>query len=563
MEYEWIIYPSPNEEEVKILSQAINVNPYLSAILVQRGIKTLAQAKSYFRPTLDQLPDPFLMANMEKAVERLSTAIANQENILIYGDYDVDGTTSVALAYRFLSKLTPNIGFYVPDRYNEGYGVSDDGIRFAIDNEITLLITIDCGITAIKQVENANAHNIDVIICDHHIPGEIIPDALAVLNPKQKHCLYPFKELCGVGVAYKFLHAFCLQQNFPEKELNELLQLVAIGTCADIVPMLGENRILTYFGLNNLKISPLIGIQALLKSVAKDKELTTEDIVFKIAPRINSAGRMAHALHSVEVMIEDNEQIAQKWANEIEDFNINRRNSDADTTGEALLMLEEESKRYTYSTVLYDPDWIKGIIGIVASRCIENYYRPTIILTKSQDKLTGSARSINGVDLYKALHDCSDTLEQFGGHTFAAGLTLKEENLPVFKQRFEDAVAEQLQFKLPKPHIHIDIELPFSVLNDKFLGILKQMQPFGPGNMRPVFMTKNVLLKNIHVMKEVHVRLELEHERVTFKGIAFNFSSKFDLLQVNSKLDICYSLEENTFNNKTELQLFIRDIKKA
>ncbi len=563
MEYEWLICPTPPLEEIQFLSKAINVNPFLSTILVQRGIKTLEEAKLYFRPALQHLHDPFLMANMDKAVDRLSLAIANQENILIYGDYDVDGTTSVALAYRFLSKLTPNVGFYVPDRYNEGYGVSDAGIQFAIDNEINLLITIDCGITALNQVETANHHNIDVIICDHHIPGEIIPNAFAVLNPKQKNCLYPFKELCGVGVAYKFFQGFCLQQNYPEIELNELLQLVAIGTCADIVPMLGENRILTYFGLNNLKTSPLVGIQALLKSVAKDTELTTEDIVFKIAPRINSAGRMAHALHSVEVMIEDNEQIAQKWANEIEDFNINRRNSDSDTTGEALLMLEEVSKSYSYSTVLYDPDWIKGIIGIVASRCIENYYRPTIVLTKSQDKLTGSARSIHGVDLYKAVHDCADTLEQFGGHTYAAGLTLKEENLPAFKQKFEDAVAEQLEFKLPKPYINIDVELPFSVLNDKFLGILKQMQPFGPGNMRPVFMTKNVLLKNIFIMKEVHVRLELEHDGKIFKGIAFNFASKFDILIPNTKIDICYSLEENNFNKKTELQLFIRDVKKV
>ncbi len=557
----WLFKTKPNAEEVKSLSSELNINPFLSTLLLQRGINTFQDAKDFFRPNLAHLNNPFLLKDMDKAIDRISDAIAAGENILVYGDYDVDGTTSVALVHSFFERFSENIGFYVPDRYKEGYGISLAAIDFAEDNGIDLIIALDCGIRAIKQIEYANTKGIDVIVCDHHIPGKELPPAYAILNAKQTDCNYPYKELCGVGVGFKLVQAFCEQNTIPFSSITSLLQYAAIGTCADIVPLTGENRIIVHFGLKEINEHPLPGIHALILKAKLTFPLNGTNVVFGIAPRINAAGRMAHASHSVEVLLQKDLKQAEKWASEIEAYNENRKNLDGETTKEALEMIQESAGVDRYSTVLFNKTWNKGIIGIVASRCIEQYYKPTIILTESGGKLTGSARSVADFDIHEALEHCAEHLEQFGGHKFAAGLTLNEDNLIDFANAFEQHAKQSIKIEDTQPTIEIDEVLPFSGITDKFYAILAQMEPYGPCNMRPVFVTENVMDSGgSKIVKEEHVKLSLIQDGIKMDGIAFGMADKFPIIKSGKPFKICYSLDENTFRERTTLQLFIRDI---
>jgi len=487
----WTLQPKPETHKVKELQQALGVSAAIAALLVQRGIENFEEARKFFRPKLKDLHNPFLMKDMDKAVHRIEKAIAQGENIMVYGDYDVDGTTSVALMSSYLKSRTPQVATYIPDRYAEGYGVSYQGIDFAADNDITLIIALDCGIKALEKVAYAKEKNVDFIICDHHRPGAKIPNAVAVLDPKREDCEYPFKELCGCGVGFKLIQA--LEENLGNglQNLIPYLDLVATAIGADIVPITGENRILAYHGLKVINTKPRKGFEAIIAQVKKES-LTITDVVFIIAPRINAAGRMKHGLHAVQLLTEENLEFAQTHAKEIEQYNLDRREADQTITQEALRKIEDANEQERFTTVVYQEDWHKGVIGIVASRLTETYYRPTLVFTKSGDKLAASARSVKGFDVYNALEACAEYIEQFGGHKYAAGLTLEKENYEAFKQKFEEVVSQSIDQRLLTPEIRVDAEINLKDISPKFHRILKQFAPYGPGNMTPVFLTKNL-----------------------------------------------------------------------
>ena len=559
----WTIKPKPSEEKIKHLAQALNIEDFVASLLIQRGIETFDQAKVFFRPSLDDLHNPYLMKDMDKAVERIEKAIANNENIMVFGDYDVDGTTAVSLVSSYLKSYYKNVATYIPDRYDEGYGISYKGIDYADDNSITLIIALDCGIKSIDHVAYAKERNIDFIICDHHRPGAFLPDAVAVLDPKRDDCTYPYDELCGCGVGFKLIQALGENRNQTIDDLILYLDLVATAIAADIVPMTGENRVLTKFGLEVINTNPRPGIQALIENLKK-KEITITDVVFVIAPRINAAGRIKHGNHAVALLTEFDLPQAKEFASQIEIYNADRKDLDKKITVEALQQIENNREENNFTTVVYQEDWHKGVIGIVASRLIETHYKPTIVFTKSGDKLAASARSVKDFDIYNALESSAVFLEQFGGHMYAAGMTLKEENYEAFKNRFEEVVKESIHPDLLIPEISIDAEIHLSDINEKLVRILKQFEPFGPQNMTPVFISKNI--KDTGYAKtlgkeEEHLRLFVKQGNSEgFAAIGFNLSQKMDCIINNKPFDAVYCIDENEWNGNITLQLRLRDI---
>ena len=559
----WTLKQDPNEEVVYKLSKELSIDKTLARLLAQRGISSFGEAKKFFRPDLDELHDPFLMKDMNLAVDRIEKAISKEESILIYGDYDVDGTTSVSLLYSFFQTLTPNLATYIPDRYEEGYGISYQGIDFADDNDFSLIVALDCGIKAIDKVNYAKEKGIDFIICDHHKPGEQIPKAVAILNPKRKDCNYPYDELCGCGVGFKLVQAIASKRNQSIDELVSYLDLVATAIAADIVPMTGENRVLTYYGLQVINSDPRTGIKAILHKLKK-KVLTITDVVFIIAPRINAAGRIKHGNAAVELLTESNFEKAIKFAQAINEHNAERKELDQQITKEALQQIEENKEQEGFTTVVYDESWHKGVIGIVASRLIETYYRPTLVFTKSGDVLAASARSVKGFDVYEALQQCSEFIEQFGGHKYAAGLTLKPENYEGFKSKFEEVVSKSIEEELLTPEISIDAELDLSDITPKFFRILQQMAPFGPKNMKPVFRTSSVRDNGYGKRvgsDESHLKLNIIYgaDRKTYNAIGFGLGNKIDLIQ--NDFDVAYCLDENEWQGVKSIQLILKDIK--
>lgn len=560
----WTLKPKPDSLVVSKLAEELGVETPVAALLAQRGIMTFEAAKKFFRPSLEELHDPYLMKDMDVAVNRIQQAIASEENIMVYGDYDVDGTTSVALMSSYLKTLTPNIATYIPDRYTEGYGISYQGIDFAADNGISLIIALDCGIKAIDKVAYAAEKGIDFIICDHHRPGETIPEAVAVLDPKREDCEYPYKELCGCGVGFKLIQAINTKRLGTPEVLLPYLDLVATAIGADIVPITGENRILAYHGLNVINVAPRMGFKAILAQVKKDK-LTITDVVFIIAPRINAAGRMKHGLHAVNLLTEEDEATAMEFAAEIENFNAERKTTDKAITVEALGQIEELQEQERYSTVVYHEGWHKGVIGIVASRLTETYYRPTLVFTKSGEKLAASARSVKGFDVYNALEACKEHIEQFGGHKYAAGLTLEASEYENFKAKFESVVSETIDRRLLTPEIAVDAEIDLDEITPKFFRILKQFAPFGPGNMSPVFMTRNLTDTGYGKCvgaDEAHLKCKVVQlgKSAMFDMIGFGLGEKFETISEKKTFKAVYSLDENEWNGNVSIQLKLKDI---
>ena len=560
----WTLKPKPLLKKVNHLQEALQVDGVVATLLLQRGIETYDDAKTFFRPSLTDLHDPFLMQDMDKAVSRIESAILNKENILVFGDYDVDGTTSVALMYTYLKTRTDLVATYIPDRYDEGYGVSYKGIDFAEDNEFSLIIALDCGVKAVEKVDYAKEKKIDFIICDHHRPGNQLPNAVAVLDPKREDCQYPYKELCGCGVGFKLIHALALKENKSIDHLVEYLDLVATAIGADIVPITGENRTLAYFGLQVINTSPRPGIKAIIAQIKK-QELTITDVVFIVAPRINAAGRMKHGNHAVTLLTETDYNLAVQYALDIDQFNTDRREADQRITEEALQQIESLGDQKRMTTVVYKASWHKGVIGIVASRLTETYYRPTLVFTKSGEKLAASARSVSGFDVYNAIEACSRYIEQFGGHKYAAGLTLKEENYEAFKQAFEDEVSKTIDKSLLTPEIKVDLKIDLNEITPKFYRIISQFAPFGPGNMTPIFMTEH--LRDTGYGKCVGE--DDKHLRVTVTQtgsenivcIGFGLGDKLDLVSFKKPFKAVYSIDENEWNGNVSLQLKLRDIK--
>jgi single-stranded-DNA-specific exonuclease len=560
----WTLKPSVDEHKVHHLVDALAVDRSIAHLLVQRGIETFEEAKAFFRPKIEDLHHPFLMKDMDKAVERIERALATNERILVYGDYDVDGTTSVALMATYLETKTDQIATYIPDRFEEGYGVSYKGIDYAIDNDFTLIVALDCGVKAVDKVQYAKDNGVDFIICDHHRPGDKLPQAVAVLDPKRADCTYPFKELCGCGVGFKLIHALGHNQGESLKDFLPYLDLVATAIGADIVPIVGENRILAYHGVRVMNASPRPGFQALIKNIKKTT-LTIADVVFVIAPRINAAGRMKHGNYAVSLLKESNITQAELVAQEIESFNTTRRALDQNITKEALAQIEELNETECSSTVVYDSSWNKGVIGIVASRLIETYYRPTLVFTKSGDLLTASARSVRGFDVYEALQNCSKYIEQFGGHKYAAGLSIKEQNFRAFKQAFENEVDKTLAVHLRTPELLIDAEIQLSAVTPKFYRILKQFAPFGPQNMAPVFMTSDVVDTGYAKCvgeDDKHLKISVaQHNGEPINGIGFGLGDKLPYVANKSTFSIAYAIDENQWNGRISLQLKLKDIK--
>ena len=559
----WTLKTAPNKKKVNQLSNDLSIDPILASLLVQRNIDSFKKAKEFFRPSLEDLHDPFLLKDMDRAVSRIEKAIIDNENILIYGDYDVDGTTSVSLVSSYLKTITNHIATYIPDRYDEGYGISYQGIDFASDNNFSLIIALDCGIKAIEKVNYATQKNVDFIICDHHKPGDEIPKALAVLNPKRVDCTYPYKELCGCGVGFKLVHALASRRGQTIEDIQQYLDLVATAIAADIVPITGENRILTYYGLEVINSNPRNGIKAIIHQINK-KKLTITDVVFIIAPRINAAGRIKHGNYAVELLTEMNYEAALDFAASIEKFNLERKELDKKITYEALQQIESANEKEKFSTVVYSENWHKGVIGIVASRLIESFYRPTLVFTKSGNKLAASARSVRGFDVYEALNECSEFIEQFGGHKYAAGLTLDPKNYSAFKNKFEEVVKATIDKKLLIPEITIDLELELSEITPKFFRILQQMGPFGPQNMKPVFKTTSVrdngYGKTVGSDKS-HLKLSIIDgaDQKTYNAIGFGLGNK--IKSIKGDFDIAYSLDENEWKGNTSIQLILKDLK--
>lgn len=560
----WLCKEIPSREKVEQLSKAINTNSYLTSILLQRGISDFDAAKKFFRPSLNDLHDPFLMKDMEKAVKRLKKALDNEEKILIYGDYDVDGTTAVSLVYSYLRKFYPNCEVYIPDRYAEGYGVSLAGIDYASENAFSLIIALDCGIKSFELVHLATQKGIDFIICDHHLPEETVPGAIAVLDPKQEDCGYPCSDLSGCGLGFKFMQAFARLYR-DEKELYQFLDLVAVSIASDIVPIVGENRVLAYYGLKKLNEDPLPGLKALKDIAGIKSDLDVSGIVFTLGPRINAAGRVAHGRAAVELLISKTEAEANELAEKINLKNEVRKEFDSSITEEAIAMIETSTThRAAKSTVLFKNTWHKGVIGIVAARCVEKFYRPTVILTESNNKITGSARSIYGFDLYNAILGCSDLLEKFGGHKYAAGLTLDVSNLSAFQQRFEEVVSSTITDDMLIPVVDIDMPIQLDAITPKFLNVLKQMGPFGPENQKPVFEARNVYVFNsLSSFKDRHIKFLVAQKgsENIFQAIGFDLSGYYEQVSQGDLFRMAFTIEENNYNGTTSVQLRIKDIK--
>lgn len=558
----WNLTPKISEEKINSLVNKLSVDKMIATLLAQRGVETFQQAKDFFRPSLEDLHDPFLMKDMELAVQRIEKAVSEGENILVYGDYDVDGTTSVALMSSYLKSFYPNVATYIPDRYDEGYGVSYKGIDFAEDNDFSLIIALDCGVKAIEKVAYASEKGVDFIICDHHRPGAELPRAVAVLDPKRDDCEYPFKELCGCGVGFKLIQALASKKGQTIDDLLLYLDLVATAIGADIVPIVGENRILAYFGLKVINSNPRTGYKAILKQVKKEV-LTITDVVFIIGPRINAAGRMKHGNHAVTLLVETDINKAAIWAAEIEQFNQDRREADKRITIEALKQIETNNEQDCKTTVVFQEDWHKGVIGIVASRLTETYYRPTLVFTKSGDKLAASARSVTGFDVYNALEECSEFIEQFGGHKYAAGLTLHESNYENFKNKFEEVVANSIDPKLLQPELNISLQLDLADITPKFYRILKQFAPFGPGNATPVFMTNNLIETGYGKCvgdDKTHLRITVKQGIQQFVCIGFGMSDKKDIACSGKPFKAAYVIDENEWQGNVNLQLRLKDI---
>ena len=560
----WTLKSKPEKEQVQKLQNELQVDETIATLLIQRGVETYEQARTFFRPSLSDLHNPYLMKDMDKAVSRIEKAIKNGENILVFGDYDVDGTTAVSLVSSYLKSFYPNVATYIPDRYDEGYGISYKGIDYADDNGISLIIALDCGIKSIDHVAYANAKNIDFIICDHHRPGDELPNAVAVLDPKRSDCFYPYDELCGCGVGFKLIQALAENRNQTIDDLIVYLDLVATAIAADIVPMTGENRVLAKFGLEVINSNPRPGFKALIQNVKK-KVLTITDVVFIIAPRINAAGRIKHGNEAVALLTEFNLEQAEIFASEIEQYNADRKDLDKQITIEALSQIEQNNEKEKFTTVVYHENWHKGVIGIVASRLTETYYRPTIVFTKSGDKLAASARSVKDFDVYNALEACAEHLEQFGGHMYAAGMTLKEENYQNFKNAFEAEVQKTIPPDLLIPEISADAEIDFADINPKLIRILSQFEPFGPQNMTPTFMTKNI--KDTGYAKPLgkddeHLKLFIKQNNSEgFGAIGFGLGKKLDLVTNQKPFDAVYCIDENEFNGNVTVQLRIKDLK--
>ncbi|MBI3235169.1 MAG: single-stranded-DNA-specific exonuclease RecJ [Bacteroidetes bacterium] len=562
----WIAPPVYNADLVSKLSHSLNIGSDLAEVLINRGIDSYETAQTYFRPNLKSLHDPYLMLGMDKAVNRICKAIDQNERILIYGDYDVDGTSAVAVVYSFLSKIHSNIAYYIPDRYGEGYGISTKGIDYAAENNISLIIALDCGIKSVDKVAYANEKNIDFIICDHHLPDEELPAAYSILNPKQKNCNYPFKELPGCGIGFKLCQALAIKLNIPASEVEIYIDLVAVAISADIVPLVGENRILTYFGLLKLKENPNKGLQALLNINNENKpSYTVNDLVFGVTPKINAAGRMAHGNEAVALMTTGSEEKAKSIAESINVRNTDRKDVDQNITKEALEMLAQMPElQDKNSTLVYHPDWHKGVVGIVASRLIEKYYRPTIVLCSADGIASGSARSIEGFDLYAAIESCGDLLNQFGGHTFAAGMTLPVENINLFRERFEIEVTKRITPDMLIESVRYDAEIELNRISPKFLSIIKQMAPFGPHNMNPTFRSNNVWDTGyVRIVGNNHLQMYLTQEdgNKGIKAIAFNQAHHYETINKGCSFDICYTIEENHWDGKVYTQLNIKDLK--
>lgn len=581
MDKRWVIKKQGDKETIDRLKSELGVDEHIANLLVQREMGTYDKAKKFFRPSLDDLYDPFLMKDMDKAIERLESALRNNEKILVYGDYDVDGTTSVSLVVSFLRQYHSNISFYIPDRYEEGYGISYKGIDYAYQNEFTLVIALDCGIKAVDKIQYATQKQIDFIVCDHHLPGDELPEAYAILDPKRHDDDYPFKELSGCGVGFKLIQAFAEHNEIPFKELEAYLDLVVVSIASDIVPIVDENRILAYYGLKKINSNPRPGIEAILEysnvkrrtdtngqeDFVFNKELTISDLVFIVGPRINAAGRMKDANQSVELLICNDRDFSLRIGKEINQNNTHRKSLDSRITEEASNLISEDALLHTKkSIVIYNENWHKGIIGIVASRLIEKFYRPTIVLTLSSNGLiTGSARSIKDFDVYQAISSCNDLLENFGGHKYAAGLSLKPENLDSFRRRFDEYASTHITDHEMVPEIEIDGELPLRAITTKFFRILKQFAPFGPGNMSPIFLTRKVVDNGYsRVVGKNHLKFTVanpDNYDLQFPAIAFQQGHHWDNMKKMIPFDICYHVEENYWNGKTTLQLNIKDIK--
>ncbi len=565
----WAFREAGDQETISRLSAELGIDPVLATLLEQRGIRTFDEARKFFRPSLSALHDPFLMKDMDVAVERLEKAVKGGEKILVYGDYDVDGTTAVALVYLFLSHLTDRTDFYIPDRYDEGYGVSAKGIDWAADNGFSLIITLDCGIKAIDKVEYAKSRGIDVIICDHHLPEERIPEAVAVLDPKREDCNYPFDDLSGCGVGFKLVQAYSRRTGIPDESIYTLLDLLVVSIASDLVTVVGENRILAYYGLKQLNDNPRKGLTAIItQSNLEPGHVSIDDIVFKIGPRINAAGRMESGKLAVKLLTAADDTTAEMVARQINDNNNERKNIDRETTREALEMVQSgRCLAKENATIVYNPQWNKGVVGIVASRLVEAFYKPTFVLTKSNGLVTGSARSVRGFDLYSSIEQCSDLLENYGGHIYAAGLAMKEENLEEFAARVDKFVGEHMSDEMSVPVIDVDAKLPFARITPKFFRILKQFQPFGPGNTSPVFVTENVYDNGTG--RKVgpagqHLKLELIEEDQPYNhisAIGFNMSASFDHIRAGNPMDVCYTIVENYYRGTSNLQLRLKDIR--
>ena len=570
IEKKWIVKEQGNPAAVRALSAELGIDQVLANLLVQRNITTAERAREFFKPDLSKLHDPFLMKDMDKAVERLEKAISNEEKVPIYGDYDVDGTTAVALMYTFIRNFNPNVEYYIPDRYDEGYGISYKGIDWGHENGYTLIIALDCGIKAVEKVAYAKGLGMDMIICDHHLPDEELPPAVAILDPKRHDCSYPFDDLSGCGVGFKLIQAYAMRKSIPFAWVESFLDLVAVSIAADLVSMTGENRILAYYGLERLNQSPRKGLQSIIRlSGLENHKISVDDIVFKIGPRINAAGRMESGRTAVHLLVSRSDEEAQNIGKIIDLHNKERKSVDKQITKAAIeSVMNDSSFRNRKSTVVFDPKWNKGVVAIVASRLVEAFYRPTIVLTESNGLITGSARSIAGFDLYEAIKECSEYLENYGGHMYAAGLTLKKENLKPFEEKFEQVVAEKITEDILTPVVQIDTYLDFKQITPKFFRILKQFQPFGPGNQSPVFITENVYDNGngrLVGSGNGHMKLELIQEDEPYRyisAIAFNRAEHFEHLHAGNPVDICYSIAENYYRGIANIQLRVKDIHK-
>jgi single-stranded-DNA-specific exonuclease len=564
MEKRWTLKPR-FEEKTAALYNELKIHPALCRMLVQRGADSFEKARQYFRPSLAMLHSPWLMKDMDKAVARICAAIDNQQKILVFGDYDVDGTTAVACLYKFLNGLSPHVDFYIPHRYREGYGVSLAGIEHARNAGFQLIIALDCGIKSVELVKLATTYGIDFIICDHHLPDRELPPAVAILNAKQADCNYPFKELCGCGVGLKLIQALCEKLALDHSNWQQLLDLVAVAIAADIVPMTDENRVLTYFGLQKVNQSPNTGIAALIELSNLPRPLHVNSLVFGIAPRINAAGRMDDARKAVQLFIETDLNEAKELAKALHSDNTDRREADLNITDEALALIENTADfSHRKTTVLFQQHWHKGVVGIVASRLIDKYYRPTIVLTQSGEKVSGSARSVIGFNVYEAIHQCKELLENYGGHFYAAGLTMKPENLDAFTEKFEAVVADTIEAHMLVPEVSIDVQIDFKDIQQKFFDIICQMEPYGPENLRPVFLTRYAYeTGGSRIVKEDHIKFRLKHGAQIMDGIGFGLADKFHQLQPNQPVDIVYTLDENEWNGEKKIQLRVMDLRSS